>query len=173
MLKNYRPPIIKVFQFALACTCVFVCGLFLKLLNNQTPTCLMLSEGDLLSPNFHTSAPRFRRFFTPGFLIGTCMKWASLRRLRIRSTSAPLLATRWRQGVPFIHSICLQVWWFLCKVYALKLSEHSTSWDSEASLGTQFGLLRRWQRVLFTLPILFLFFLLLLVIIIRIVHQSH
>lgn len=161
--------------FHSACTCVFVCGLFLQLLNsNRSYTvwvCWRSAECELFSLNFHRSVPLSRRLFAPGFPIGTCMKWASLRRLCIRSQSAPLLATRWRRGVAFIHSICVQVWSFLCKVYALKLSERSTSWDSAAPLGAQFGLLRRWQRVLFTLPILLLFFL--LIVVIRIVHQSH
>ena len=84
--------------FHSACTCVFVCGIFLQLLNHQTPTDLMVSESDddLLSVTFSppTFTRLFRRFSTPAFLIGTCMKWASLRRLCVRSQSTPLLATR-------------------------------------------------------------------------------
>lgn len=79
--------------FHSACTCVFVCGLFLQLLCHQTPTGLILSEAADGPLSVVFSRTTFTRLFhfsdgflTPGFLIGTCMKWASLRRLRIPFT---------------------------------------------------------------------------------------
>lgn len=113
-----------------------------------------------------------RLFLSPGFMIGTCMKWACLRRLCMCPQSTPLLATRNQRGdFSFINSNCLQVWSFLCEVHTLKLSEQSTGCESKASLGAQSGLLWRWQRVLFTLPIILVIFF--LIVIVRIVHQSH
>lgn len=156
-----------------------VCGLFLQLLNYQTHGSYCLSPLKIYWVKFFSPLQTFNRLFpfsdgfsTPGLLIGTCMNWTSVRSLQIHSQSAPHVATRWHWAVVFIHSICLQVWLFLCKVYALRLPERCTSWDSDASLGAQLGLLWGWQRVFFTLSILLLF-LLLVIIIIRIVHKSH
>lgn len=128
-----------------------VCGLFLQLLNYQTHGSYCLSPLKIYWVKFFSPLQTFNRLFpfsdgfsTPGLLIGTCMNWTSVRSLQIHSQSAPHVATRWHWAVVFIHSICLQVWSFLCKVYALRLPERCTSWDSDASLGAQLGLLWGW-----------------------------
>lgn len=100
------------------------------------------------------------------FLIGTCMKWVRwggwLR--------CPLLIGQLLTEAACIHLVCGRVGSFLWKVYALKPSEWSTSWECKDALRAQSRLLWRRQRVLFTLLILVIF---LFVIIIRIVHQAH
>lgn len=92
----------------------FVCGLFLQLLNYQTPTCFITSESaedlecDLPTPQLSLVCSTFQTFSTTGLLIGTCMNESGLvvRRLRIHSQSAPLVPPAGKRAVAF-HSFNL------------------------------------------------------------------
>lgn len=100
------------------------------------------------------------------FLIGTCMKWVRWGgRLQ-----CPLLFGRLLTEAASIHLVCGRVGSFLWKVYALKPSEWSTSWECKDALRAQSRLLWRRQRVLFTLLVVVIF---LFVVVIRIVYQAH
>lgn len=110
-----------------------VVGLFVVSSSSRsTPTALTESEpttvcsSHLVSPGFVLVRWGFvGPAVAPGLLIGTCMSWASVRRLRsVRSSFGDPLTT-----TGGVHSFNLFYKFdrFCGKVYALKLSERSTS----------------------------------------------